>query len=103
MPARDVAAVSADARPGSGSEEALLRCADEPIAIPGEVQPHGVLLAVTEPDLAVVVASAIAADLFGALVTDLAAVLDPAVVDRLRTGLAGDLAGVNPLRVQDGG
>ena len=84
-------------------DEALLRCADEPIAIPGAVQPHGVLLAVTEPDLAVVVASANAADLFGGPVTDLGTVLHPADLERLRAGLAGDLAEVNPLRVQVGG
>src|SRR3712207_3730040 len=102
MPARDVAAVSADARPGSGSEEALLRCAEEPIAIPGAVQPHGVLLAVTEPDLAVVLASANAADLFGGPVAGRS--LDQLLPHAdLRAGLTGDLAEVNPLRVQLGG
>src|SRR5919205_1160185 len=39
--------------PGVG-DDALQRCADEPIAVPGAIQPHGALLAVTEPDLAVV-------------------------------------------------
>ena len=52
-------------------DEALLRCADEPIAIPGAIQPHGVLLAVTEPDLTVVIASENAAELFGYQVTGL--------------------------------
>ena len=33
--------------------DALQRCADEPIAVPGAIQPHGALLAVTEPDLVV--------------------------------------------------
>ena len=46
--------------------DALLRCADEPIAIPGAIQPHGALLALTEPDLTVVVASANAAEIVGA-------------------------------------
>jgi light-regulated signal transduction histidine kinase (bacteriophytochrome) len=40
------------------TEQALQRCADEPIAVPGAIQPHGVLLAVTEPGLEVVSASA---------------------------------------------
>ena len=81
---------------------ALLRCADEPIAIPGAVQPHGVLLAVTEPDLAVVVASANAPELFGRPVagTVLDDLLDDDELARLRAGLAGDLAELNPLRVQ---
>ncbi|MGY2065662.1 SpoIIE family protein phosphatase [Blastococcus sp. SYSU DS0619] len=83
----------------------LARCADEPIAVPGAVQPHGVLLAVSEPDLAVVVASANAAALFGRPITG--ACLDELLprddAARLRTGLRGDLAEVNPLRVRVGG
>ena len=85
--------------------EALARCADEPIAVPGAVQPHGALLAVTEPDLAVVVASANAADVLGTDVTGatLAALLAPAELDRLREALAGDVAEAEPLRVTPGG
>ena len=79
-------------------DEALRRCADEPIAIPGAVQPHGVLLAVTEPGLDVVVASANAGELFGGPVGTLGEVLDDDALARLREGLAGDLAEVNPLR-----
>ena len=79
-------------------DEALRRCADEPIAIPGAVQPHGVLLAVTEPGLDVVVASANAPELFGRPVGALGEVLDDDALTRLRDGLAGDLAEVNPLR-----
>ncbi|WP_198588046.1 SpoIIE family protein phosphatase [Geodermatophilus chilensis] len=86
-----------------GSDEALQRCADEPIAVPGAIQPHGALLAVTEPDLAVVVASANAADVLGGTPASLADVLPAADLDRLRAGLAGDLAEVNPLRVTIGG
>jgi light-regulated signal transduction histidine kinase (bacteriophytochrome) len=81
------------------TDDALLRCADEPIAIPGAIQPHGVLLAATEPDLAVVVASANAADLFG---RDVAGATLDELVDavQLRAALGGDLAEANPLRVQ---
>jgi light-regulated signal transduction histidine kinase (bacteriophytochrome) len=90
---------------GRALSEALLRCADEPIAVPGAVQPHGALLAVTEPELAVVVASANAPDVFGTGVIGrpLADLLDPADLDRLRAGLAGDLAELNPLRVEVAG
>lgn len=96
--------MSTDAAPAPAvSEEALLRCADEPIAIPGAVQPHGVLLAVTEPDLAVVVASANAAGLFGRPVAgaSLDELLGPDDVAQLRAALGGDLAEANPLRVLD--
>ena len=85
-------------RPGV-DEDALQRCADEPIAVPGAIQPHGALLAVTEPDLAVVVASANAADVLGTTPASLADVLGPADLDRLRAGLAGDPSEVDPLRV----
>ena len=44
---------------------ALQACADEPIRVPGSTQPHGVLLALDEPGLAVVAASANAASLLG--------------------------------------
>ena len=43
----------------------LASCASEPIRVPGAVQPHGVLLAVSEPDLVVRVASANAESLLG--------------------------------------
>ena len=88
--------------PGVG-DDALQRCADEPIAVPGAIQPHGALLAVTEPDLAVVVASANAADVLGVTPASLADVLAPADLDRLSAGLTGDLAEVNPLRVRIAG
>jgi light-regulated signal transduction histidine kinase (bacteriophytochrome) len=70
-------------------DDALQRCADEPIAVPGAIQPHGALLAVTEPDLAVVVASANAADVLGARPASLADVLDPADLDRLAPAWPG--------------
>jgi light-regulated signal transduction histidine kinase (bacteriophytochrome) len=84
------------------TDDALLRCADEPIAIPGAIQPHGVLLAVPEPDLTVALASANAAELFGRDVAGagLGELIDGAA---LREALAGDLAEANPLRVQVNG
>src|SRR5919199_1559734 len=88
--------------PGVG-DDALRRCADEPIAVPGAIQPHGALRAVTEPALAVVVASANAADVLGVTPASLADVLAPADLDRLSAGLTGDLAEVNPLRVRIAG
>ncbi|WP_347057339.1 SpoIIE family protein phosphatase [Blastococcus sp. HT6-30] len=91
--------------PSAVDDAALGRCADEPIAVPGAVQPHGVLLAVSEPDLAVVVASANAAALFGRPVAgaSLDDLLDPGGAERLRAGLGGDLAEVNPLRMRVAG
>ena len=44
---------------------AIDNCANEPIRSPGAIQPHGVLLALREPDLVVEMASANAAELFG--------------------------------------
>jgi light-regulated signal transduction histidine kinase (bacteriophytochrome) len=87
------------------TEQALLTCADEPIAVPGAIQPHGVLLAVTEPGLDVVSASANAADLLGAepVGRSLRDLLEPAAVAALETGLLGDLREVNPLRLALGG
>ncbi|MGY1602269.1 SpoIIE family protein phosphatase [Geodermatophilus sp. SYSU D00815] len=81
-----------------GTEEALRHCAAEPIAVPGAIQPHGVLLALTEPDLTVVSASANAGDLFGAEVLGrpLAELLAPADLAALRADLAGDA--LEPLR-----
>ena len=48
----------------------LDNCAAEPIHIPGAIQPHGVLLAVTEPELSVVVASRNVEDWFGVRAAD---------------------------------
>ncbi len=85
-------------------EDALLRCADEPIAIPGAVQPHGVLLAATEPDLAVVVASANAAALFGRDVAGLrlTELLGSGEQPAFRALLGADLTAGEHLRVRVG-
>lgn len=45
--------------------EALAACSREPIHIPGAIQPHGVLLAFSEPDLTCAQVSANAATVFG--------------------------------------
>jgi serine phosphatase RsbU (regulator of sigma subunit) len=84
------------------TEQDLRGCADEPIRIPGAIQPHGVLLAVTEPELAVVTASANAAALLGRepAGSDVDALLGPEVAQQLRTQ---DLALLNPLRTSVSG
>ncbi|MBA3992203.1 MAG: hypothetical protein C0469_01660 [Cyanobacteria bacterium DS2.3.42] len=43
----------------------LTQCSEEKIHIPGSIQPHGVLLALTEPDLSIVQASESASAVFG--------------------------------------
>ena len=71
----------------------LDNCATEPIHVPGAIQPHGVLIAVTEPELTIAVVSANVAAWFRvdpgqALGSDLAALLGPDnrdVIERFRT------------------
>ena len=46
-------------------EELLNNCGDEPIRTPGAIQPHGVLLTLSEPDLRIVQISANVQDLLG--------------------------------------
>jgi chemotaxis family two-component system sensor kinase Cph1 len=70
----------------------LDNCAAEPIHVPGAIQPHGGLVAVTEPDLRIAVVSANVADWFdvppgGALGAGLGAVVgeaNRAVIDEAR-------------------
>ncbi|WP_455885533.1 ATP-binding protein [Pseudomonas spelaei] len=45
-------------------EELLANCADEPIRFPGAIQPHGVLLTLSDPDLRIIQVSVNVADLF---------------------------------------
>lgn len=85
-------------------------CAQEPIHIPGSVQPHGVLLAVSEPDLVVRHVSSNVVDLTGVPVTD---VLGASLTDVLGAPAAaaigshvrtfGDLRTRNPLAVEVAG
>ncbi|MFL1512972.1 ATP-binding protein [Pseudomonas prosekii] len=46
-------------------DELLNNCSDEPIRTPGAIQPHGVLLTLSEPDLRIVQISANVQDLLG--------------------------------------
>src|SRR5262249_52771982 len=74
-------------------------CDREPIHAPGSVQPHGVLLALREADLAVVQASANDADLLGrpALGAGLAELFGPEEAGALRAGMTGRALDDGPL------
>ncbi len=83
----------------------LTNCDREPIHIPGSIQPHGVLLALQEPELIITQASESVASHLG-LVPDavvgaaLSDVLDPASAEKVRTALAHRRpADANPLEV----
>ena len=82
----------------------LTNCDREPIHIPGAIQPHGVLLALQEPDLTILQVSENVADHFGRRVEDvlaqsLAALLDDASVAEVRVALGHHGSDVNPLRL----
>ena len=87
----------------------LTNCDREPIHIPGAIQPHGVLLALREPDLTVTQTSANAGDHLGARVEDiigapLAALITPQSVELVQSALdVGCWEEVNPLRIESGG
>lgn len=81
-------------------------CADEPIRVPGSVQPHGVLLAVSEPDLVVRHVSTNVLDLVGRAATDVVGrPLDEvlgagaATAVRVHVRAFGDLRARNPVEV----
>ncbi|MFC8190090.1 SpoIIE family protein phosphatase [Cellulomonas sp. NPDC057328] len=85
-------------------------CAAEPIRIPGSVQPHGVLLAVTEPALEVRHVSRTVERLVGRAAedvvgTDLGAVLGPEAAEAVRHHVRtfGDLRARNPLSLDVAG
>lgn len=46
-------------------EKLLTNCANEPIRFPGAIQPHGVLLTLSEPELNIIQVSANVGTLFG--------------------------------------
>ena len=86
----------------------LSNCANEPIHLPGSIQPHGALVAFREPDLEIVVASRNAGEVFGVeqpiLGNAMATLLDAASFERVTSALGGDPRAQNPipLRLLDG-
>lgn len=95
--------------PADLSKADLDACAREPIHIPGAIQPHGVLLAVREPDLVCIQASANTDALLGRAASafvgrNLAGNLGPAFQAQIASALAaGDPREVSPLRSDVGG
>jgi len=79
-------------------------CEREPVHIPGRVQPHGVLLALSEPDMTILQASANAEALLHRAAVSLAGqpldvLLDPEPVQRLREALLCKHVTVIPVRL----
>jgi light-regulated signal transduction histidine kinase (bacteriophytochrome) len=97
-----------DSRDAAGHAVDLSNCDREPIHIPGRVQPHGVLLALSEPDLAVAQVSDNAGRELGAdpaelLGRPLRPLIDPAGWEELRAVLASpDPKAGSPFRVAAG-
>ena len=87
----------------------ITNCDREPIHIPGLIQPHGVLLSLSEPDLVVAQASDNTPAVFGRSVAHvlgqpLSAVLEAESFERVRRAAAREpLAEVNPLPLAAGG
>src|SRR5690349_13617312 len=82
----------------------LTNCDREPIHVPGRIQPHGILLALNEPDLQIIQASANTVQHLGRapealLDQPLANLLGSEHVDYLRNTLAGEQIDQNPLYV----
>ena len=82
----------------------LTNCDREPIHIPGRIQPHGVLIAMSEPDLQLIQISANTAQHLGIapealLGQPLATLLGSTYVDYLRNILATEQIDQNPLYV----
>ncbi|MFY1663067.1 ATP-binding protein [Pseudomonas sp. Pseu.R1] len=82
----------------------LQRCADEPIRIPGAIQPHGVMLTIDERSWTVQQASANAPDVLGVAAEQgqpLSHWLGEATTQRLQGALSNDsLDDLNPFAVQ---
>lgn len=87
----------------------LTNCDREPIHIPGAIQPHGVLLALREPDLVVTQASANASTLFGSDASQmpgrpLSSILGAESFAAVQTAVGREhLAEANPLPIIAGG
>src|SRR4051812_42864140 len=83
----------------------LSDCDREPIHVPGTIQPFGVLLVVTEPEMTVVQVSENVSDHFSLGVEDvlgrpLTSLMAPASVDEIRQVLSAETwHTANPLRV----
>ncbi|HEX8529353.1 MAG TPA: hypothetical protein VF646_05000, partial [Cytophagales bacterium] len=78
------------AQPGAPGRVDITNCDREPIHIPGAIQPHGVLLALTEPDLKIVQTSANTGEMFGVLPQNLlgqplTVLMGPEQADRVRS------------------
>ncbi|MDG3007033.1 ATP-binding protein [Paludisphaera mucosa] len=83
----------------------LTNCADEPIHVPGRIQPHGVLLVLDEPDLVVRQASAnagmLGAPLDAVLGARFEALVDPSEREEVRRWLLSeDVHEANPRRIR---
>ncbi|MCU0544752.1 MAG: GAF domain-containing protein [Oscillatoriaceae cyanobacterium Prado104] len=80
-------------------------CDREPIQISGHIQPHGILIAVREPELEILQISENVRDLLGVDVTsaigqDLSLFLDKAAVEKLKACLLNEnLKTVNPIKL----
>lgn len=83
----------------------LAKLEQEPIHLLGQIQPHGVLLVLQEPDLQILQVSSNSTSILGAspetiVHKKLEDILDPFQVDRLQAGLASEsLDFVNPAKV----
>lgn len=86
-------------------EAALAQCANEAIRIPGSIQPHGVLLTLSEPALIIEQISSNCAAMFGHPVTallqqPLAVLMEGTAVEQVRQGLLmPELDDANPLQL----
>ncbi len=88
-----------------GERVTLTNCDREPIHVPGAIQPHGVLLVLSEPDLRIETVSANAALFFGEppaylLGKSLATILQPAQLRLIHQCLQRDFESVNPLPLE---
>ena len=87
----------------------LTNCDREAIHIPGSIQPHGILLVLSEPELEIVQVSDNSARLLGKrpedlLKTPLSDLIGRAGIEAILSGLAGDFENINPLvlSIKDG-
>lgn len=82
----------------------LTNCDREPIHIPGRIQPHGVLLVLSEPDLTIVQISSNSQSLLGyspekLLNQPLSQLLDERQLEAIAACLSKDFQSVNPLKI----